>query len=101
MTTAIPKVWTKDEIKTLLETSDKMVQRSLLKLYEYQTKDEQQAQYTMHHNNVGFNGFDSEFLSSVAEWILAGKQITPKQMSFTRKKMLKYSKQLATIANAQ
>ena len=95
------KVWTKDEIKRLLETNDKMVSRSLLKLFEYQTSSEQDTEETSENNGVGFNGIDAGFLTSVAKQIIAGRSLTEKQLKATRKSILKYSGQLTRIANAE
>lgn len=91
--------WTKDEILHLLETNDKMVIRSIVKIFEKQTEDEQQTDSTNHHNGVGYNGVDAEFMSSLAKQVLAGKKLTEKQMVHARKKIKKYAKQLTRIAN--
>ena len=95
------KVWTKDEIKNLLETNDQMVARSVKKLYEYQTADEQEEKTANINNGVGFNGTDAEFLSSIAEWLISGKKLSQKQLDITRKKLFKYAGQLAKIANIE
>lgn len=91
--------WTKERILELLETSDKMVHRSIVKIYEYQTADEQSTESTSHHNGVGFNGIDAPLLSSFAKQVLNGRTLSPKQMIYARKKIMKYSNQLAKIAN--
>ena len=69
------KVWTKCEIKKLLETNDKMVSKSVVKLYEYQTRAEQEVKETHEHNGVGFNSIDATFLTSIAERVIAGKSL--------------------------
>jgi hypothetical protein len=91
--------WTKDKIQELLETNDTMVVRSVLKLYEFQTLDEQDLGTASKRNGMGFNRIDAEFLSSIAEWILSGKKLSYKQLTLSRKMILKYSAQLAKIAN--
>jgi hypothetical protein len=95
------KDWTKEEIKDLLEISSKMVHRSIVKIYEKQTDDEKQTLETKHHNGVGFNGVDAEIMSSFARQILNGKTLSPKQMSIAKRKIKKYSGQLAKIANGE
>ena len=95
------KVWTKEEIRTLLEKNDKMVSRSVVKLYEYQTAAEQDAGETHEHNGVGFNGRDAGFLTSIAQQIMAGRLLSEKQLSAARKSILKYAGQLTRIANAE
>jgi hypothetical protein len=100
MATAVDnKVWTKEEVKHLLQTSSKMVHRSIVKIFEKQTEDEKRAETTSHHNGVGFNGVDAELLSSYAKQILAGRTLTEKQMHYARKKIVKYAGQLTKIAN--
>ena len=93
------KTWTKEEIKELLEKNDEMVKRSVLKLYEKQTDYEKATQSTQEYNGVGFNGTDSTILSSFAEFIKKTGFLTTKQTTIARKKLMKYSNQLAKIAN--
>jgi len=95
------KVWTNDEIKRLLETNDKMVSRSLVKLYEYQTESEQDAEETHEQNGVGFNGIDAGFLTSIAKQVISGRTLSTKQLASTRKTILKYAGQITRIANEQ
>jgi len=97
----VGKEWTKDEIKHLLETNDKMVSRSLVKLYECQTDDERSDGETHEHNGVGFNGIDSPFLSNIAQRALTGMALSKKQLAAARKALMKYAGQLAGIANAE
>ncbi|MFW6224952.1 MAG: hypothetical protein ACOC4B_01650 [Bacteroidota bacterium] len=93
------KVWKKDEIAHLLETSNKMVWRSVVKLYEYQTLDEQNSDITNHNNGVGFTCADAFILSQFAKYYNRNKFLTPKQTSLARRKMKKYAGQLTKIAN--
>jgi hypothetical protein len=93
------KVWTKDEIKEKLKTDDRWLIRALLAIYNKQTEDEQANDMTAHYNNVGFNGLDAEWLSKMARFYKDRGFLSPKQLMHVRKKMLKYSGQLAKIAN--
>ncbi len=93
------KVWTKEEIRNLLETNNIMVEKSVVKIYELQTADEQVLKETNHCNGVGFNGTDSRILSSLAEWVMSGKHLSQKQMAIARKKIMKYAGQLTLVAN--
>jgi hypothetical protein len=95
------RVWTKDEIKHLLDTSPKMVYRSVVKIFEKQTEDEQRAETTSHHNGVGFNGIDAEIMSSFAKQIMRGKKLSDKQYAIAHKKIKKYAGQLTKIANGE
>lgn len=94
------KVWTEQEIKELVQTNDTVLYGALKKLYACQTADEQDAGETKHHNGMGFNGADSKFLSSIAEFLLKRGFLTDKQKMYTRKKLVKYNKQLTRLANA-
>jgi SHS2 domain-containing protein len=95
--------WTKDEIKSLLETRDDFVERALLKLYNYQTDVEKINKETKVNNNVGFNGADAKILSDFCEWLKGGqnRHLTKNQMYIARLKIKKYSGQITNIANNQ
>ncbi len=94
------KEWSQEEIKTLVQTNDKVLYGALRKLYAEQTSDEQRAGETKIHNGVGFNGADSRFLSSVSEFLIRKGFLTDKQKFAVRKKLVKYTKQLTRLANA-
>lgn len=94
------RIWTEDEIRRLVQENDKVLYGALLKLYGEQTKDEQDDGETKHHNGVGFNGADSRFLSSVAEFLKQRGFLTPKQKAAVRRKLVKYNRQLTRLANA-
>ena len=94
------KIWSKDEIRENMQSSDKWLIRGLLAIYKGQTETEQEQFQTIEHNGIGFNGFDAEFLTSVAQQVLERRTLTANQVSAVRRAMLKYSGQLAKIANA-
>lgn len=94
------RIWTEEEIKTLIQTNDKVLYGALKKLYAEQTADEQSSGETRHHNGVGFNGADSKIMSSFAEFLNKTGFLTPKQRVVARKKLIKYNKQLTRLANA-
>ncbi len=94
------ETWDKARILKLLAECDRMVLYRLLRaLYEQQTWDEQASQTTTEHNRRGFNAFDAEFLSSVAEKAFPYKTLTPGQADVVRRRLRKYAGQLAQIAN--
>ena len=94
--------YTKDDIKRLLQENDKAVERAIIRLYDFQTPTEQEIRETREKNNVGFNGVDAELLTGFAKFMLERKRhLTPKQMTYARKKILKYAGQLAKIANGE
>ena len=94
------RVWTAEEIKNLVQTNDKVLYGALKNLYNCQTSDEQSWGETTHANGVGFNAFDAEFLTSVAQFLIRNGFLTDKQKVLTRKKLVKYNSQLTRLANA-
>jgi hypothetical protein len=90
-------VWTVDSLKELIRTNDNAVIRAMLKIYQYQTHDEQVAERTEYNNSVGFSGVDAEIMTSFAKWYENKKYLSPKQMEIARKKMVKYAGQLLLI----
>lgn len=101
-------MWNKDLIQNLLKTNDFAVERGILAIHAFQTADEQSAGVTSHDNNIGFNGVDAPFLSSLAVQIMQnkynkpnGNRLSPKQMVAARKAIMKYWKQLAQVANKE
>lgn len=94
------KVWTKENMKEILAKYDDQVCKAVVKIYEYQTADEQRAGETKENNGVGFNGADAQIMSSFAEFYKKRGYLSPKQLMIARKKIMKYAAQLAKIANA-
>ena len=95
------KTWTKDEMKDILTRYDDQLCKAVVKIWEYQTADEQRVGETKEHNGVGFNGLDANILSSFAEFYKRTGFLTPKQIVIARKKMMKYAGQLCRIANGE
>jgi hypothetical protein len=65
-----PKVWTRDEIDTILRTNDAAVERGIVNLFKLQTAYEQVAARTTNHNNVGFNATNAKAGTRFARWLL-------------------------------
>ena len=93
------KEWTVDEIKSLIDTNDIFVIRSLIKLYSYQTDEEQAGDMTSEHNGFGFNSFDAKALSGMTKILTNNFIISKSQVNYARTKLKKYAKQLTRIAN--
>ena len=91
--------WTKDDIRKLLEESDKAVARAILAIYGRQTDTEPAIGETTEQNGMGFNGVDAEFLSSLAQFYTAKGFLSVGQLKYGRKKIMKYAGQLVDIAN--
>lgn len=86
--------YTKEFIKQKLSTDRKWVERALVVLHDHQTLDEQQEGHTKFHNEVGFNGVDSRYLSYCAEWVKKGNHLNDKHFEKCSKKLPKYWKQI-------
>ena len=91
--------WKKEEIRAMLETNTTALCRGLVAIFDKQTEDEKVDGRTSHDNGIGFNGVDAEILTSYAMQYRERGFLTPKQLTITRKKMLKYAGQLTKIAN--
>ncbi len=93
------KVWTKEEIRELLDRNNVAVIKGLVRIYEFQTDAERIYDDTIEDNGVGFSGIDGEILTSIANQFLKWGSITEKQFAVVKKKMVKYAGQLTKIAN--
>ena len=93
------RVWTEEEIKTLVQTNDKVLYGALRKLYDCQTADEIAEGSANHRNGAGFNGVDAGILTSFCEFLNRSGFLTVKQKAIARKKMVKYTRQLTMLAN--
>ena len=98
------KIFKKDRaefVKTKLSTSKTWANAALLKIYEYQTKAEQDHMATLEHNGVGFSGTDAEILSSFATQFERRKWLSNKQQAIVMKKMKKYWRQILKVSDIQ
>ena len=93
--------WNRESIIALLEKSDKAVIRGILVIHSLQTATEQATDSTHVVNAKGWSGVDAEFMSSLARGIEKYGSLTPKQLPFARKKIRKYARQLAKVANGE
>lgn len=100
-------MWTPTMITEKINRNDADVCAAVVTLYRKQTRSERNARNTGEYNGVGFNKFDAEILSSFAEQIIRNKRqgrkylLSVKQMEIARKRIRKYAKQLAKIANGE
>jgi hypothetical protein len=96
-----PTSWTRELIRERLAINDAWVKRGVVSIFNLQTASEQDSNNTSEDNGVGFSGCDAELMSSFAKQITKRGSLSPKQMDWARKKMLKYAGQLAKIANGE
>lgn len=87
-------------LKGKLSTDKAWACRAVVKLYERQTAAEQAIGMTREHNSIGFSGTDSEFLSSIAEKLNSGWNMTDKQMTYVFKLVPKYWRQVWSMIPA-
>lgn len=98
MASTTTNIWTKEDIKIKLQTSDAWLLRGLMAIYDYQTSQERSTMTTQEDNGVGFNGVDAFILSKFAEDYKKYNSLSVKQTALARRKMVKYAGQLARIA---
>ena len=100
-------VWTKEMVREKLEKSDYAVCQALVTLYRQQTASEQRYKEASQRNGVGFNKRDAKFCSSLAEQVLRNNRegrrylLSYSQIQYARRIILKYSNQLAKLANGE
>ena len=87
-----------DYIRGKLQDNETWAIRGLVTIYKYQTMEEQNIGATVDHNGVGFSGVDSEILSSFAEQVNRGRNLSTKQVAILHKLMPKYAKQLMRVS---
>jgi SWI/SNF-related matrix-associated actin-dependent regulator of chromatin subfamily A-like protein 1 len=82
------------DIKKRIEKEDEFAIGCLMHLYGYQTEDEKKVNQTAYRNSVGFSGSDASFLSSIAKFYMDRGSLSDKQLSFAKKLLPKYHRQL-------
>ncbi len=85
---------TYEELSKLIDSSDEWAVGGLVRLYQLQTPDEQSTHRTDHLNECGFNAFDAEVLSNIAEFYQDKEFLTFRQLAFVKKALKKYINQL-------
>lgn len=93
--------WSRPEIEQLFMNNDEFLVRSLKKLYDYQTHDEQRTEMTKYRNNVGVTPANAFMLSELVSFYNSKGYLTPKQKAYARNKFKKYTGQLTRIANGK
>lgn len=93
-------MYTEQIIVDKINTNQAWLERAIVAIFEFQTRDEQNTESTHWRNNVGFNAGDAHKLSYYAKWIRSGKHLDGKHLEIARKRIIKYRKQLTKIANS-
>lgn len=89
--------YTKGELRDLIRSDAGFAVAALLRLYEFQTADEQAVGGTIHQNGVGFNGGDSSILTSFAKIYKQVGWLTQGQIDFLKRSLPKYMGQLEGV----
>ena len=80
--------------KQMLAIDVKWASRAIVRLYQFQTRNEQDDKTTAEKNGRGFNSTDAEILSSFAERLNQGIPLTDKQLKIAFRALPKYARQL-------
>jgi hypothetical protein len=88
-------------VRAKLQTNKVWALRALELIYSYQTSDEQEHECTSYRNDMGFNGADAEFLSSLAKQYETKKFLSDKQMIYVYKKIPKYAGQVIASSDLE
>ena len=97
----VTKVQIKEFVKKKLSTDPVWARHALLKIYEFQTQEEQRAGDTQFNNGVGFTGTDGRILTSLAQQLQKKRYLSDKQMALVFKKMPKYWIQVVKISDKE
>lgn len=95
------KAWNKESVAELLKLSDRAVERALIAVNARQTSDEQASASSKHTNGRGFNMCHARLGSYYAAWCSSGKHLTGRHLDKGRQIALRYTQQLADIANSR
>ena len=91
--------WTRPEIDEMLRTRNDAVERGIVRLFQLQTNEEQQAESTRLNNGVGFASYAARSGTYYARWVISGRALSGKHLDKARAICLKHSRQLVEIAN--
>jgi hypothetical protein len=92
------RIWTRESLIKLLETSNLGCGKALYGLFQRQTAAEQAQNQTVEHNGRGFNGKDAEWLSDIAKKLPRyDYRMTPRQHKAVARALKKYCRQLLEI----
>ena len=85
-------------IREVITTNPQRAIKAMLRIYEYQTADEQESGDVNEFNGVGFAGTDSVILTSFCKQYQKYGRLSEKQIEIVLKKIGKYAGQLTRHA---
>lgn len=89
----------KNFLRYKIDTDDRWAERAIIAIFGNQMQDEQRIERSKYHNQIGFNSPDAKMLSGYAKRLIDGEHLFGYELHIARKKIKKYSTQLAIIAN--
>lgn len=89
------------QVRQLLLTNPRAVERAILALYHCQTLDEQHTSSTRESNGKGFNAAHADLGSYLARWLLSGRHLSGQWVGKARAIALTYCGQLARMSQAR
>lgn len=93
------KVYDKEEIWQLILKNKKFAERCMLKIYSKMTLEEKAKGFSLNHDNIGYNRYDTPFMCFVCEKLKSGNELSAREFYMARYRLKKYLKQLVNIAN--
>ena len=84
-------------MKNKLASNSVWAVKGMIRIFQYQTTEEQSCEVTVEDNGIGFNGVDANIMTSFSKQVNSGRNLSPKQMAIVFKKMPKYWGQLSTL----
>lgn len=87
-----------EAIREQITTVPSQAIKAMLRVYEYQTEDEQKSESTSNLNGVGFTGTDAFIMTSFCKQYERKNRLSEKQVSFIMSKIGKYARQLTNHA---
>ena len=87
----------RDQLELLIKNDDKWAIGALLKIYEFQTSQEQEAKNTYEKNKMGFSATDAGFMTSMAQQFINKGRLTERQIPYVKRTMPKYIGQLMDV----
>ena len=85
-------------IREVITTNPQKAIKAMIRIYEYQTADEQESGDVSEFNGVGFAGTDSVILTSFCKQYQKYGRLSEKQIEIVLKKIGKYAGQLTRHA---
>lgn len=92
---------TRHQVRALLLSNNRAVERAILALYHCQTVDEQHTSSTKESNGRGFNATDAEYATYLARWLLSGRHLSGSHIGRARAIALRYVGQLARMSQTR